>query len=42
MAIDTLSDQSDYVLFLDDDVSLSSNFLEQLALFFQKHQHAQG
>ena len=41
IAINNLSIHSNYVVFLDDDVSLSSDFFEQIELFFQKHSHAQ-
>ena len=38
--IEKSSPTADYVLFLDDDVSLSSNFLDELKIFFQHHPHA--
>ena len=38
--IEKTSPSSEYLVFLDDDVSLSPNFLDELRKFFQHHPHA--
>lgn len=42
VAIERLSPESDYVVFLDDDTTLDTDFLDQIEHFFVHHPHAQG
>jgi glycosyltransferase involved in cell wall biosynthesis len=42
LAIDLLSPRSDIVIFLDDDVTLQADFLDEIQKFFLQHPHTQG
>jgi cellulose synthase/poly-beta-1,6-N-acetylglucosamine synthase-like glycosyltransferase len=40
MGIENTSKKSDIVVFLDDDVTLKSDFLDKIILFFKNHPKA--
>ena len=42
VAIEYLNPKSEYVVFLDDDTTLNTDFLDQIEYFFVHHPHAQG